>query len=168
MTTNPTLSQEQFKATENDRTHVSDYSELQFRIDSLLGKIGLEKTLHLLSSYLGETHIKQSNLSQLDTMRVFLVEQCAKVFQIDKEKFFSSRVQEYCEARMICYHLLKKYTDVSLIGLSKNLKKNRKVVQYTLERTTDRLSVPKYYHAFVEKYDLIESNLVVFLSALHR
>ena len=39
---------------------MKDYNTLQTSIDKVVGKIGLQKTIHLLESFISNTSIKQS------------------------------------------------------------------------------------------------------------
>jgi len=104
-----------------------DYSDLQQSVDMLIGKFGLVKTIEVINNLSGNTQLQSSDTQKVKLLLVYIVSQSIQIFNLQETDFYTSTIQEYRDARMACYFLLKKYTDTSYARLA---------------RTSSSLSVP--------------------------
>ena len=146
---------------------MSNYLELQQTIDKVIGKIGLENTKTLLDGFINNTEIKQTERDKIAMISHYLVSSAVKVFELKEELFYTSRVREYRDARMCCFHLLRQYTQDSFpkIGLFFNQK--ARIVMYGFFVLEDHLAMPKGNSKLVAKYRLLQSLLVEFIGKIN-
>ena len=145
----------------------NDYGKLQNQIDLVIGKIGLKNTLFLLEGVLDSSGIPVTENQQFQLISQYLITECIKVFELKEQLFFTSSIQEYREARMISFHLLKKYSEASYAKIGENLGLTKRTVLYNHNKCAERLSVPFYYKVFVNKYETLEKCLLLFISKLN-
>ena len=145
---------------------LNNYSKLQQQIDQVIGKIGLDKTIFLLSSFIDSSDIAVSQPQKFQMLSRYLITECIRVFELNDKLFFTSNIQEYRDARMVCYHLLKKYTGLSYSKIAEDFGLTKRNILYGAKKCEEKLSVPYYYEGFVEKYDLLESTFLQFISKL--
>ena len=145
---------------------LNNYSKLQQQIDQVIGKIGLDKTIFLLSSFIDSYNIAVSQPQKFQMLSRYLITECIRVFELNDKLFFTSNIQEYRDARMVCYHLLKKYTGLSYSKIAEDFGLTKRNILYGAKKCEEKLSVPYYYEGFVEKYDLLESTFLQFISKL--
>jgi len=151
----------------HNKNNSADYGQLQQHIDQVIGQIGLEKTIGLLTHFIDDTHIPVHETQRLKMVSQFLVNTCIEVFELQDKAFFTSGIQEYREARMACYHLLKKYTGASYSKIAEDFGLTKRNVLYNHNKCEERLSVPYYYADFNQRYSLVEDRMIQFISKLH-
>lgn len=144
-----------------------NYHDLQEHIDKLLGKFGLQKTVEVINSLASNTQLTASEEEKSKLLLVFIISQSIEVFDLKEENFYSSTVQEYREARMCCYYLLKKYTDCSYAKIGESFNQSKRAVLYNYHKCDEILSIPQFYKAFVEKYKSLENNTINFIAKLN-
>ena len=151
----------------NQLTSANNYSQLQESIDKVIGKIGLRRTKYLLDSFINNTTISQGEREKIKMVTQYLVSLTAKVFDLKEELFIISTVREYRDARMCCFHLLRKYTGDTYpkIGLYFNC--SARIVMYGCFAVEDRLAMPKGNSKFVANYTLLESKLIEFIGKIN-
>lgn len=151
----------------NTSTTSTNYGNLQGSIDKVIGKIGLRRTICLLDSFISNTTVTQNEREKIKMVTQYLVNLATKVFDLRDDLFLISNVREYRDARMCCFHLLRKYTDDTFpkIGLSFNC--SSRIVMYGFTVTEDRLSMPKGNSKFVSNYTLLESKLIDFIGRIN-
>ena len=150
-----------------DNFQLPDYKELQRNIDLVIGKIGLQNTIFLLTNFINATSIPVHETQRLQMVSQYLITECIKVFELNDRMFFTSGIREYREARMACYHLLKKYTGASYSKIAEDFGLTKRNVLYNCTKCDERLSVPFYYQSFQEKYDALEKCIIHFISKLN-
>lgn len=144
-----------------------DYHDLQQSIDTLIGKFGLQKTIEVIGSLSNNTELQATDSEKVKLLLVFIVSQSIEVFDLKEEQFYSSTIQEYREARMACYYLLKKYTDTSYAKIGENFKQSKRAILYNYHKCDEILSIPQYYRFFVEKFKTLENNTINFIAKLN-
>lgn len=148
-------------------SNTKDYNNLQASIDKVIGRIGLEKTVFLLESFVDTAAACEDSASRIRMITQYLVKIACDVFALNEESFFKSQVREYRDARMSCFHLLRKYTADSYPKIGRAFYTGERVVMYGINKTTERLEYTKGNPAFVQSYDAMESRLIVFISKLN-
>lgn len=145
----------------------NDYTLLQASIDKVIGKIGLQRTIALLNSFITNTSTAKNEQEKIKMVTGYLVNTAIRVYELSDDHFYTSNVRGYRDARMCCFHLLRKYTDdtYSKIGLS--LRCSERSVIYGCNISEERLSMPKGNAAFVAKYNLLESKLIEFIGKIN-
>ena len=151
----------------NTETSPNSYNKLQSSIDKVIGKIGLQRTIYLIDSFICNTTVTQNEQEKIKMITQYLVSLAVKVFELESELFYISNVREYRDARMCCFHLLRKYTDdtYSKIGLSFSC--SERIVMYGYSKSEERLSIPKGNAKFVANYTLLESKLIGFIGKIN-
>ncbi|MBS1635386.1 MAG: hypothetical protein JST26_05640 [Bacteroidetes bacterium] len=144
-----------------------DYHRLQSGIDKVIGKIGLQRTIFLLDSFINNTTITQNEQEKIKMVTSYLVNLAVRVYDLNAELFYISQERSYRDARMCCFHLLRKYTDdtFSKIGLSFGCSERSVIYGHTVSE--ERLSMPKGNMAFVANYTLLESKLIEFIGKIN-
>ena len=142
------------------------YKDLQESIDQVIGKIGLNKTIFLVDSFIQATTIPVEQTHKVKIISQFLIVQGVDVFELNHDDFFSSKIPEYREARIACFHLIKKYTGCSYSKLGEHFGLTKRSMMYSCERCKDRLSVPFFYKSFNEKYEILENRTIQFISKI--
>ena len=146
---------------------VHDYHDLQDSIDNLIGKFGLPKTIEIIDSLTNNTALTTKDKEKTKLLLIFVIAQSIEVFDLKEESFYSSPVQEYREARMSCYYLLKKYTDSSYAKIGENFKQSKRAILYNYHKCDEILSIPQFYKSFVEKFKILENNTINFIAKLN-
>lgn len=150
----------------NDRNskQAPDYQELQENIDYVLGKIGLKNTIYLLGCFVDATQIPIHETQKLKITSQYVIIQCIEVFELEESEFFTSGIREYREARMACFHLIRKYSGASHAKIGEHLGLTKRNILYACEKCEERLSV---YKSFRQKYEVIERSVIHFISKLN-
>lgn len=144
-----------------------DYHDLQQSIDSLIGKFGLQKTIEVIDSLTNNTELTTQDKEKVKLLLVFIISQSIEVFDLKEENFYTSTVQEYREARMCCYFLLKKYTDSSYAKIGEGFNQSKRAILYNYHKCDEILSIPQFYKPFVEKFKILENNTINFIAKLN-
>jgi hypothetical protein len=145
----------------------STYIQLQASIDEVVGKIGLNKTICLLNSFISNTSVSQNDGEKIKMITHYLVSVAIKVFDLRDDIFYVSAVREYRDARMCCFHLLRKYTEDTYPKIGLNFNCSARIVMYGCITVDDRLAVPKGNGKFVANHGLLESKLIEFIGKIN-
>lgn len=148
-------------------TTSSNYTQLQDSIDKVIGKIGLRRTKFLLDSFIDNTTVTQNEREKIKMVTQYLVSHAIKVYELNEDVFLSSTVREYRDARMCCFHLLRKYTEDTYPKIGLNFNCSARIVMYGCLAVEDRLSMPKGNSKFVANYTLLESRLIDFIGKIN-
>ncbi len=143
-----------------------NYQQLQHRIDILVGKFGLEKTIEIMDSLSNNTDLKTLDDEKVKLLQTYLISQSIEIFDLEMKDFYTSMVPEYREARMSCYYLLRKYTDISFSSIGKRFKHSKRAVLYHYQKCVDILSIPEYYDTFIKRLQMLENNSINFIAKL--
>ncbi len=144
-----------------------NYTDLQERIDGLIGKFGLYKTIEVIASLSNNTELNSKNSQKAKLLLVFVISKSIDVFNLKEDLFYTSVIQEYREARMACYYLLRKYTDTSYGKIGENFNQSKRVIFYNYHKCDEILSIPQFYKPFVEKFKILEDHSINFISKLN-
>lgn len=144
-----------------------NYQTLQKSIDKVVGKIGLDKTIHLLESFISNTYVKHTQQEKVRMVTQYLISLAVKEFELEDELFFHSNVREYRDARMCCFHLLRKYTEDTLPKIGLMFQCSERTVEYGCGKASERLAVPQGNTRFVTNYIAIEARLLEFIGRIN-
>ncbi len=144
-----------------------DYHDLQSGIDQLLGKFGLPKTLEIIQSLTHNTKLNTKGDEKSKLLLVFLITKSIEVFQLQEDSFYTSTVQEYREARMSCYYLLKKYTDSSYAIIGEQFQQSKRAILYNYHKCEEILTIPQFYKDYMSKFKLLEDHTINFIAKLN-
>ena len=144
-----------------------NYQTLQKSIDKVVGKIGLEKTIHLLESFISNTYVKHTQPEKVIMVSQYLISLAVNEFELEDELFLHSNVREYRDARMCCFHLLRKYTEDTLPKIGLMFQCSERAVEYGCGKTSERLAMPKGNNRFVTNYIAIEARLLEFIGRIN-
>lgn len=151
----------------NEKTAPQNYLHLQKSIDTVVGKIGLHQTIHLLESFINNTTAKHTEHEKVKLVTHYTIGLAIKVYELQEEHFFTSSIREYRDARMSCYHLLRKYTQETLPKIGLSFGCSERTVEYGCNKTSERLAVPKGNTAFVSSYRSIEGGIIEFIGKIN-
>ncbi len=149
-----------------EHAHPVSYADLQRGIDELVGRHGLAKAVQIVRHFSGNTRLPVSKNHRLKLIKEYIVSQCIDVFDLDASLFNTSTVREYREARMACYHLLKKFTGSSYAQIGQHFGWRMHTVYYFCQKCDEILSIPQYYKSFTDRYRSLEGSTLYFLSSL--
>lgn len=150
-----------------EKTVPQNYTHLQKSIDTVVGKIGLHKTIHLLDSFINNTTAKHTEHEKVKLVAQYTIGLAIKVYELQEEQFFTSTIREYRDARMSCYHLLRKYTEETLPKIGLSFRCSERTVEYGCNKTAERLAVPKGNTRFVSNYMAIEAGIIEFIGKIN-
>lgn len=142
------------------------YSDLQHSVDALVGRFGLETTVEIINHFSRSTRIGGKKMRRLKLLRDFIISETIAIFDLDEQQFFTSEVTEYRSGRMVCYHLLDKYTHTSHARIAEVFGKKRGSAWYFINKCNEILTIPQYYPGFVQKYKAVESSTIHFMTTL--
>lgn len=145
----------------------SDYTQLQSSIDKVIGKIGLQRTVFLLENFTNNLTVRVGEQEKIKLVNQFLINLAIHVFELEAELFFLSDVREYRDARMCCYHLLRKYTGDTFARIGLAFQCSQRAVSYGYAVAGERLEMPKGHPVFASKYTLLESHIIEFIGKLN-
>lgn len=144
-----------------------NYKDLQQGIDKLIGKFGIKKAIRILRQLSGTSLVKEHSQQQLELITVFVVSEACKVFEVDKKEKEGKLTKEFKQARMAGYHLLSQYTRLSYPELGKHFGQGKFGAYYHIRKCREILSIPQFNKPFVERYKLIEENLIQFMAKMN-
>ncbi len=143
-----------------------DYTDLQERVDALVGKFGLEKAVEIIDSFSKNANSSQKHHRKLKLIKDYIIAETIIVFDLDENEFFTSELIDYREARMACYHLLDKYTQNSHAKIAAIFGKKRNSALYFIHKCKNILSIAHCYPNFTEKYKAVENSTIHFITNL--
>lgn len=151
----------------NEQKVTDNYNHLQASIDKVVGKIGLQQTIILLDSFINNTAIAAGEQEKIKMVTQYLVNLATQVYDLDTDLFYVSHERSYRDARMCCFHLLRKYTDDTHAKIGLSFQCSERAVRYGHTVTEERLSVPKGNMPFIANYRLLESKLIDFIGKIN-
>lgn len=143
-----------------------DYTDLQKGVDELVGRYGLKKAVELLQHLSKNTKIPVNDTYRLKLITDYVISECLAEFNLEADQFQTSTVREYREARMACYHLLKKYTDSSYSRIGEHFNWPIHTIYYFCQKCTEMISLAEYYKPFNNKYKSLEESTISFIAKL--
>lgn len=146
---------------------MKNYTSLQKSIDIVVGKIGLEKTIQLLDSFINNISVTHSEKEKVQLLTQYLVGIAIRVFSLEEELFYVSSSREYRDARMCCFHLLRKYTEDTLPQIGLAFRCSERSVEYGYGKAVERLALPQGNPIFVSSYSVMETKLVEFIGKIN-
>ena len=147
------------------RMPAPDYHRLQQSLDKVLGKLGLEQTIRLLDNLIVEARSGKKKKQRNSLIEACLKDAAVEAFDLEEEQFFSSKEREYREARMACYHLLKKYLDYSYPRIAKKYDLSERMALYYCKKVEEELlDLPGCHPVFTARYREMEAQLLQFIA----
>lgn len=143
-----------------------NYNTLQSLLDSVIGKIGTERTHELLKTFLSNTPIEAEQEQKITMLTQYLISLATTAFDLLPQQFIISQVREYRDARMCCFHLLRKFTKCTYPKIGLSFQCSSRAVMYGCSEVEDRLAMPRNCPDFSRRYRSIESQLIVFISKI--
>lgn len=145
---------------------MNTYANLQQSIDKVIGKIGLQRTIDLLESFLKGITVQKKETEKLKLIFAYLVASAAKCYDLTEDQLFNETSQEAKDARMICYHLLHKYGHFSYQKIGDKFKQPKRTVMYYSLKAGEYLTIPGSYKELMQKYTAIENELIEFIGKM--
>ncbi len=143
------------------------YAQLQGCLDKVISKLGPERTTFLLESFIANTTLSENEKGKIKLVLEFLAAKAIEVFALEEEHFYYCDIRAYRDARMCCYHLLKKYTSDTFSKIAQSFKCSDRAVSYGYHTADDRLTMPKSHEDFVAKYIFLESEVINFIAKIN-
>jgi hypothetical protein len=143
------------------------YRDLQDVMDKVLSRFGLNKTIIVLQQLLDTKGIQSSQGDRVRMITYYVVSRCLVVFHLREDDFFSSRLKEYREGRMACYHILRKYTEGSYGRMAEQFGQSQRIILYFCHKCDDMLAIPQFNRTFIQRYNLLESDTLNFIAKLN-
>jgi len=147
--------------------NAKDYLQLHNSIDKVVGKIGLERTIFLTESFIKNTSVTFNEGEKIKMISRYVSNLAIESFELAAESFYISVVRDYRDARMVCYHLLRKYTSDTFSKIGLAFQCSERCVAYGFRITEERLANPKAFAVFVGNYHVLESKLLEFIGKLN-
>lgn len=153
----------------NESQHIPGFyvKELHTVLESVVGKIGMRKTVELLKSFESNSSIDLEAKKRVKLIQDFIITNCITIFNLDEQQFYTSEIREYREARMACFHVLHRYTDCSYAMIGELFGRKKRTVLYFCQKCRELLSVPGFYRGFVDKYKQLDQCALEFIGKLN-
>lgn len=145
---------------------IHNYHSLQKTLDQAIGKIGLDKTVILLESFMNQTTLSMDETEKGKLLIHLLISNAIRIYDLKDVDFFNSKIKEYKEARMACYYILKKYTDWSYAKISQVFNAGERNVRYFIEKIEECFQLPDYNKDFLIRFDKLENKFIEVLSKI--
>lgn len=143
------------------------YAQLQSCLDKVVNKLGPERTTFLLESFIVNTTLSENEKGKIKLVLEFLVEKAIQAFELEEALFYHCDIRAYRDARMCCFHLLKKYTSDTFSKIGLYFRCSDRVISYGYHTAEDRLNLPKFHQDFVAKYIFLESETINFIAKIN-
>ena len=144
----------------------ANYSTLQEQLDVVIGKIGLCRTIQLVGSFIDNSSITVDETEKFKLISRYIIAQSIEVFDLKSDEFYTNKIQEYKDARMACFRLLRTYTDCSYAKIGEAFGQKKRNIIYYYQKCEDMLSVPNFYLVFVGRYKELEQRVIQFIAKL--
>lgn len=144
-----------------------NFNDLNDLMAKTVAKIGLENAIQLLQKITNEKGIQANTGENIKLITFYLLSRCLAIFNLKEDQFYSSTIREYREARMACYHLLKKYTSSSYRHIAQQFQQKKRNVLYSCQKCDEVLSVPQFHRVFSGSYRMLESQTLDFIAKLN-
>ncbi|MBL6446411.1 hypothetical protein JMN32_08835 [Fulvivirga sp. 29W222] len=143
-----------------------NYIQLQENLERVLSKIGLANTVKLLENVVSDECSKGGDIERINVITEYIIAQVIRVFDLKPKKFYTCNVREYRDARMVAYHLLRKYTAGSYSKIGERFNQHKRNVIYFCNKCSETLSVARFHPVFAERYKTVEYQTITFISKL--
>ena len=154
-----------FSTTTSD-VAIQDYLTLQKRLDAVIGKIGLSKTIQLIEGFIDNSSIKVNEVEKFKLITAYIISQTIDIFDLKEDQFYTSKIREYRDGRMACFHLLKHYTDCSYAKIGEAFNQKKRNILYFCQKCDEMLSIPQFYRVFTDRYMSLENRVISFIAKL--
>ncbi len=144
-----------------------NYRDLQDHIEVMIGKFGLQNSVKFLGSLIDHTEATSSEDERAKKIIELTISKSIEVFNLKKAKFYSSDLGEYREARMSCYYIVSKYTDISFGKIAEVFKVKRRSVTYFHEKCKETLSIADFYPTYAQRHTILENHIIKYISTLN-
>lgn len=144
----------------------TDYTTLQQKLDLVIGKIGLCRTIQLIGSFIDNSSITVDKTEKFKLISRYIIAQSIEVFDLKSDDFYTNKIQEYRDARMSCFRLLRTYTDCSYAKIGEEFGQKKRNIIYYYQKCEETLSVPDFYPVFVQRYKELEQRVISFIAKL--
>lgn len=149
------------------KTEEFNYRDLQDHIEVMIGKFGLQNSVKFLGSLIDNTDIESSEDQRAKKLIELTISKSIEVFNLKKAKFYKSNLNEYRDARMSCYYLINKYTQISLGKIAEIFKVKRRSVEYFDQKCKETLSIPNFYPTYIQRHTALEDHIIKYISTLN-
>ncbi|PHN08689.1 hypothetical protein [Flavilitoribacter nigricans] len=149
-----------------ERATISNYLTLQKNLDEVIGKIGLCRTIELVKSFIDNSSIGVNETEKFKLIATYIIAQTIRSFDLKEDDFYTSKIREYRDARMACFHLLKRYTDCSYAKIGEAFEQKKRNILYFCQKCDEMLSIPDFYPVFTSRYKRVEDQVLLFISKL--
>lgn len=149
------------------KTEEFNYRDLQDHIEVMIGKFGLQNSVKFLGSLIDNTDIESSEDQRVKKLIELTISKSIEVFNLKKAKFYKSNLNEYRDARMSCYYLINKYTQISLGKIAEIFKVKRRSVEYFDQKCKETLSIPNFYPTYIQRHTALEDHIIKYISTLN-
>ncbi|WP_430409227.1 hypothetical protein [Kordia sp.] len=149
------------------KTEEFNYRDLQDHIEVMIGKFGLQNSVKFLGSLIDNVDIESSEDQRVKKMIELTISKSIEVFNLKKAKFYNSNLNEYRDARMSCYYLIHKYTQISLGKIAEIFKVKRRSVEYFDQKCKETLSIPNFYPTYIQRHTALEDHIIKYISTLN-
>lgn len=143
-----------------------DLEHLTRNVNGLVQTFGVKGSNLILYTLIKNVKIPVADDHRLKLITDYIISQCISLFDLDATQFNSCTIREYREARMACYHLLKKYTGSSYARIGQRFGWKFHTIFYFCQKCDEILSLPQFYKSFTDKYNSLEGSTINFISQL--
>ncbi|WP_238528727.1 hypothetical protein U8527_10420 [Kordia algicida OT-1] len=123
--------------------------------------------MKFLGSIIDHTDIASSEDERVKQLIKLTISKSIEVFNLKKATFYKSNLSEYKDARMACYYIINKYTQISLGKIAEVFNVKRRSVEYFEQKCKEMLSIPSFYPTYLQRHRAIEDHIIKYISTLN-
>lgn len=144
-----------------------NYRDLQDHIEVMIGKFGLQNSVKFLGRLIDNTEVASDKDARAKEIVELTIAKSIEVFDLEKDKFYQSDLTEYKDARMSCYYIIHKYTQISYGRISEIFQQKKRSVWYFQSKCEEMISIPKFYPKFMSLHTIVENYIINHISNLN-
>ncbi|QKX05353.1 hypothetical protein HN014_10640 [Aquimarina sp. TRL1] len=150
----------------DQRENKVGYADLSKGIELLISKFGIDKTAAIIRQITDTVTIVKSEKLKTQLLLTYIYYESQHLFKCKQSKSKTESSKEFKDSRMVTYHLIKKYTNMSYQQLGKRFGQSKRAVIHHYNKCESLLSIPKSNKDFVSKYQRLEQKTIQYMTTL--
>jgi len=144
-----------------------NFRDLQDHIEVMIGKFGLQNSVKFLENLIDTTELDSSEDERVKKIIDLTITKSIEVYDLKRVNFYKSDLDEYRDARMSCYYIINRYTQISYGKIAELFKQKKRSVWYFQQKCEEMLAIPKFYPRFTRRHIIVEDYIIHHISTLH-
>lgn len=145
---------------------LEDFNRLQKVVNNVVSNVGILKAIDLFEGIDNNSTLTSKEDSKVKCIINFIISKTIEVYHLNEDKYHTSEIIEYRDARMIAFHVIKSLVDISYGKLAEVFGRTKRSVMYYTKKVDDFLTVSNHHRKFILNYMSIERSALDFIAKL--